>query len=390
TVACAAGFTLTSATVNCPPDATQGQATTGGTCAENSCAAYDFPPGALPGASDGCSDGIVLQPVSDPACTIACGAGFSIGEANVSCPAGATPGQATSGGTCLADCAVPVVTGASVTGCTEGGAATSGGSCTWAPEDGYPCTNTGVRSCSDGTFDLPVSCTENSCAAYGFPPGALEGASDGCSNGIVLQPVSDPACTIACAAGFTLTSATVNCPPDATQGQATTGGTCAENNCAAYNFPPGALPGASDACSDGIVLQPVSDPGCTIACGAGFSAGDLNVSCPAGATPGQATSGGTCLADCAVPTVTGASVTGCSEGGTTASSTACTWAAEPDFVCSDTGVQLCTEGSFPATPSCSAVSTSLPVLPPWGIAVAALGLLAAATRLRARVRARRS
>ena len=165
---------------------------------------------------------------------------------------------------------------------------------------------------------------------------------------------------------------------------------CTENSCSAYPFPAGALPGASDPCSDGIVLQPVSDPACTIACGAGFSAGNLNVSCPPDASPGQSTSGGTCLADCAVPIVPGASVTGCTEGGTTASGTDCIWAAEPGFVCSDTGSQLCTEGNFPATPSCSFASSALPALPAWGVGLAALALLAAAARVSARVRARRS
>jgi len=57
-------------------------------------------------------------------------------------------------------------------------------------------------------------------------------------------------------------------------------------------------------------------------------------------------------AECAVPTVEGASVTGCAEGATVADATACTWAAEDGYTCENSGEVTCANGAFPTTPVC--------------------------------------
>ena len=52
-------------------------------------------------------------------------------------------------------CSVPTVTGASVTGtgCTEGGSADHGTTCTWAADDTHTCSNVGATTCSAGSFN---------------------------------------------------------------------------------------------------------------------------------------------------------------------------------------------------------------------------------------------
>ena len=57
---------------------------------------------------------------------------------------------------------------------------------------------------------------------------------------------------------------------------------------------------------------------------------------------------------CTVPDVAGASVTGCTEGGTVDDGTTCTWAAEATHTCENTGAITCTDGVFSETPSCDA------------------------------------
>ena len=57
-------------------------------------------------------------------------------------------------------CSVPTVTGASVTGtgCTEGGSADHGTTCTWAADDTHTCSNVGATTCSAGSFIQTPSC----------------------------------------------------------------------------------------------------------------------------------------------------------------------------------------------------------------------------------------
>ena len=61
-----------------------------------------------------------------------------------------------------------------------------------------------------------------------------------------------------------------------------------------------------------------------------------------------------------MPTVTGASVTGCTEGGTVDDGATCTWTAEATHTCSDIGAITCDDGVWYSggtpveTPSCNA------------------------------------
>ena len=63
---------------------------------------------------------------------------------------------------------------------------------------------------------------------------------------------------------------------------------------------------------------------------------------------------------CDVPTVTGASVTGCTEGGRVDDGTTCTWTAQETHTCSDIGAITCDDGVWYSggtpveTPSCNA------------------------------------
>ena len=57
---------------------------------------------------------------------------------------------------------------------------------------------------------------------------------------------------------------------------------------------------------------------------------------------------------CSVPSVAGAVVTGCTEGGEADHSTTCTWTAEATHTCVNIGAITCNDGIFSETPSCNA------------------------------------
>ena len=53
---------------------------------------------------------------------------------------------------------MPSVAGAVVTGCTEGGEADHGATCTWTAEETYTCSDIGAITCDDGVFSHTPSC----------------------------------------------------------------------------------------------------------------------------------------------------------------------------------------------------------------------------------------
>ena len=63
---------------------------------------------------------------------------------------------------------------------------------------------------------------ENSCAAYKFGVGVIEGYTDPCTDGISLTTSTDRSCTVKCAPGYTGDATTVTCASDAADGAAAT------------------------------------------------------------------------------------------------------------------------------------------------------------------------
>eukprot|EP01061_Rhynchopus_euleeides_P014162 TRINITY_DN245_c0_g2_i1.p1 TRINITY_DN245_c0_g2~~TRINITY_DN245_c0_g2_i1.p1 ORF type:complete len:2078 (+),score=555.20 TRINITY_DN245_c0_g2_i1:56-6289(+) len=219
------------------------------TCTELSCQPYAFPAGAVGGDADPCPSATATQlfTISDNSCSVKCGAGYVDAAGTVKCEL------------------------------------------------------TGVRT------DPTLTCVEKSCLAYTLPVGVVAGDSGtGCTNGIVLKPVTQPSCSVKCAPGYggMPASAVINCatstsnPPVAPTGDIT----CTQNSCAAYTFPAGVVAGGGTGtpCVDNARL--LSGVSCQAQCDTanGYIGSAAAVICATNAVDMEAISGGpACQPTCA-------------------------------------------------------------------------------------------
>eukprot|EP01064_Diplonema_japonicum_P022005 TRINITY_DN3161_c0_g1_i1.p1 TRINITY_DN3161_c0_g1~~TRINITY_DN3161_c0_g1_i1.p1 ORF type:complete len:2279 (+),score=377.70 TRINITY_DN3161_c0_g1_i1:49-6837(+) len=231
---------------------------------------------AMPTAINGRTEDVV---------TVACVAAHSCGggTCDTTCGVGGTFAPAV---TCVPDCAINTVTGASLApGCTEGGTVADGGTCTWIQDNGYTCTaGLGLATCATGAA-LPGptagQCTENFCAAFalnspttGIIAGADAGSVLGCTDMVILGPISNPTCNLQCdtANGYVSGTGVLGCAVAATAGTAsTTSLTCNIVTCS----------GAFDHVANGIndpmgglsMCDDVKKTACTLTCNTdGFTA----------------------------------------------------------------------------------------------------------------------
>ena len=250
----------------------------------------------------------------------------------------------------------------------------------------------------DGT----ITCLPNTCLTYSLKTGERYGTTNGCTTAAVALGLT---CSIECAVGYSGNLGSVTCPGNSIDGATPTVvvdpgcvATCASYSCSTgYSGP--LLPnkiclvgGCDDAScctiapcpadSDAVTMPTVSCPCrtgfsgtptwnaatrswshiCTPNCGgfvcpAGYASKDFasNILCnPTGCTQPVC-----CDQDCMVPTVIGATVTGCTEAVPVTHGTVCTWVAEPGATCTNVGMITCNDGSFPVTPTCAVDSCNV-------------------------------
>eukprot|EP00929_Paragymnodinium_shiwhaense_P009052 TRINITY_DN113089_c0_g1_i1.p1 TRINITY_DN113089_c0_g1~~TRINITY_DN113089_c0_g1_i1.p1 ORF type:complete len:456 (-),score=110.98 TRINITY_DN113089_c0_g1_i1:131-1498(-) len=77
-----------------------------------------------------------------------------------------------------ADCTVPTIVGASVTGCVEGATVPHSTKCIWASDDKYTCANVGELTCANGGFSAAPECNMK-CTLPSVLGASLKGAADG-------------------------------------------------------------------------------------------------------------------------------------------------------------------------------------------------------------------
>eukprot|EP01059_Diplonema_ambulator_P033367 TRINITY_DN693_c0_g1_i1.p1 TRINITY_DN693_c0_g1~~TRINITY_DN693_c0_g1_i1.p1 ORF type:complete len:2265 (+),score=451.16 TRINITY_DN693_c0_g1_i1:124-6918(+) len=205
--------------------------------------------------------------------TISCATGFSCSSCTSTCTAGTfAPDLSTTG--CVQDCAIPFVTGASINApCVEGGTVADKGTCTWTQDSGYTCmSGLGTATCATGTaLPSPTGCTENFCTAFalnsattGLITGPSSGPVLGCTDMVVLGPVSNPTCNLQCdtANGYKSGTGTLGCALSG--GAPTTSLTCSIVQCtAAFDHTANGIVdpmGTLTACSD------VKKTPCTLTC----------------------------------------------------------------------------------------------------------------------------
>jgi hypothetical protein len=176
---------------------------------------------------------------------------------------------------CGTDCGVPSVIGASVTGCTEGATENNGTPCTWTQDEGYTCSNLGSQSCTNGSFPAEPACTPDDCTvpALSAPAnGALDAA---CVEGQILA--HNGSCVLTCDPGYEIGGAQPSC----TTGTFAPGSiSCTPDDCTvpAVSGPDN---GALDAaCVEGQILA--HNGSCVLTCDPGYEIGGAQPSCTTG------------------------------------------------------------------------------------------------------------
>eukprot|EP00756_Hemistasia_phaeocysticola_P021473 Hpha_TRINITY_DN15778_c0_g2::TRINITY_DN15778_c0_g2_i1::g.40602::m.40602 len=92
-----------------------------------------------------------------------------------------------------------------------------------------------------------------------------------------------------------------------------------------------------------------SSAGVCVTTGFTLKPSPASITCAAACTEAEC-----CNGPCAVPTRAGASVSGCVEGGSVSSGTACSWTVDTDYTCTNVpGTATCTNGAFDMDPSCT-------------------------------------
>ena len=204
---------------------------------------------------------------------------------------------------------MPTVTGASVTGCTEGGRVDDGTTCTWTAEETHTCSDVGAITCSNWTFSQTPSCVARH--EEGLPTsGALTSEQWSCSSSEGGSSSADWAMA---------------------QGSLTF-----NHRKAAIRSGISPLTGDSE-----CTILHIANP----AYNNQKSPQKVSESCPRWLYGKLSVGRG-----CSVPTVTGASVTGCTEGGEADHGATCTWTAEATHTCTNTGAITCDDGAFNTWP----------------------------------------
>eukprot|EP01060_Flectonema_neradi_P011056 TRINITY_DN18124_c0_g1_i1.p1 TRINITY_DN18124_c0_g1~~TRINITY_DN18124_c0_g1_i1.p1 ORF type:complete len:2279 (+),score=361.51 TRINITY_DN18124_c0_g1_i1:156-6992(+) len=245
---------------------------------------------------------------------------------------------------------------------------------------------------ADGT----ITCTQNQCLAYSLKTGERYGTVAGCTTNPIALGTT---CSIECDTGYSGSAGSVTCPGNAIDGATPTVvvdpgcvATCLSYTCSVgYSGPllpnkvclvggcddatcctiapcpadsdPVTMPTVSCPCKTGFTGTPTWDSMtmswshvCAANCGGficpvGFESKGFasNILCnPTGCTQPVC-----CDQDCIVPTVVGATVTGCTEAVPVRHGTVCTWVAEVGAVCTNVGSITCNDGTFPLTPTCA-------------------------------------
>eukprot|EP01063_Lacrimia_lanifica_P000849 TRINITY_DN1041_c0_g1_i11.p1 TRINITY_DN1041_c0_g1~~TRINITY_DN1041_c0_g1_i11.p1 ORF type:complete len:1910 (+),score=93.60 TRINITY_DN1041_c0_g1_i11:51-5780(+) len=171
--------------------------------------------------------------------------------------------------------------------------------------------STGNFQIGTDPYVIPFTCEEKMCQPFSLPEGAEAGLSNGCGEGEVLSPFSNPSCTVKCKDGYDGTSTVITCPSTANHMDVPTGGIlCTRSRCGVYIYPTG-VHGYGDTvrsiepCSNNTGLE-LGDV-CTIGCRPGFSPPDplpqdyrAEISCPLDSRSGAQVVGGlSCTPNCA-------------------------------------------------------------------------------------------
>eukprot|EP00493_Phyllostaurus_siculus_P022673 UN23007 len=151
-------------------------------------------------------------------------------------------------------------------------------------DEGYVCICdaewTGVHC------EIPIRCS-----AYDYEDGVVDGGipAISCEDGVTtLAPGTG--CSIDCGEGYMNDGAgTVNCPADATNGQAPEVDIICVPVCSVYEYEEGVVDsGSSETCADGVT-ELVGGLDCEIDCDDGYTKGGAGtVTCPMDPEPGQA------------------------------------------------------------------------------------------------------
>lgn len=262
----------------------------------------------LPGDVDPCYNGIELSSVNDPACTLACAAGWTGQQGFLSCTEASRDTLIPiSSLNCTENrCLVPSLDDLSVVATqtcypNKTLSTRTETSCDVSCASGYFGSSGGRFDCppnaEDGTIAvLTSSCVEISCAEFEFTNGEIaDGTSTSCYSGIILQSVTNTTCTFACDEGFSGTSSEMRCPSNAAFGALpvlSSGSGCTQNRCAPYHHQVGtSRTSGQGGCMDGVAL--LSSAMCEITCLPGFSSTTFSSSgtvvCPSNASEGSQT-----------------------------------------------------------------------------------------------------
>eukprot|EP00755_Sulcionema_specki_P004148 Sspe_Gene.29353::Locus_13890_Transcript_1_4_Confidence_0.333_Length_8046::g.29353::m.29353 len=261
--------------------------------------------------------------------------------------------------------------------CTVGDTGNNARCCPAAAACPLHASGAGVCNCDDGYTGTPTwastswshDCKEVTCPPIRLSTGHAPGASDGCTDGLVLSAHSDSTCNMQCKPGYAANGAKVSCTLKGTLVTDPDPFTCSENTCSAYTFPKGVVAGDSGTpCSDKVVLQPVTSPSCSVKCAPGYSGGSGFVTCgttqSAGAVP---LTNLTCTENLCAPYnfsagVTGGLSNGCTDGIQLGTSTvnSCTLRCKEGYSGAATTLRCSTAaangdpptGSITCTPTC--------------------------------------